>query len=57
VALPGHDGAALASGPGQPSFVASRRLEVGGAALVLVLAVLGAVLLLTRGRGRRDGEG
>ena len=31
-------------------------LIVGGAALVLVLAVLGAVLLLTRDRSRRDGE-
>jgi hypothetical protein len=32
-------------------------LLVGGAALVLVLAVLGAVLLLTRDRGPRDGGG
>jgi hypothetical protein len=32
-------------------------LLVGGAAVVLVLAVLGAVLLLTRDRGRPDGEG
>jgi hypothetical protein len=32
-------------------------LLAGGAALVLVLAVLGAVLLLTRDRGPRDGEG
>jgi hypothetical protein len=32
-------------------------LITGGAALVLVLAVLGAVLLLPRDRGPRDGEG
>ena len=32
-------------------------LLVGGAALVLVPAVLGAVLLLTRDRGPRDGAG
>jgi hypothetical protein len=35
---------------------AGNLLFVGGAALVLVLAVLG-VLLLTRDRGPRDGEG
>jgi hypothetical protein len=32
-------------------------LLVAGGAVALLLAVLGAVLLLTRDRGPRDGEG